>query len=288
MRRLDWFPWVLRVAWGTLPLTAGPALGRALDPHSTAVRTTGSVIGWAAWAAGLLATLVPYPVGLTVLRALAPLAVGAAAWSKGPLAVAATIIAAAVVFAPRTGILFVNGPAYPNERRFPLRAPGALLAGLLPVAWALTVGPPLTAALLFAARQNVLAAIVAAVGVPVAAVVGRALHTLSRRWVVFVPAGVVLHDPLALADPVLFEKRKIEALHLAPADTDSLDLTQRAPGLAVELLLAEKVPMTLVRPGDRAGESGSSARLLFTPTRPGAVLAEAKARGLRQSPPPPR
>jgi hypothetical protein len=108
----------------------------------------------------------------------------------------------------------------------------------------------------------------------------RALHGLSRRWVVFVPAGVVLHDPITLADPVLFPKQTIDALRLAPAGTDSLDLTQRAPGLAVELLLREKVPLTLVKPGDRAGESGSSARLLFTPTRPGAVLAEARRRGV--------
>jgi hypothetical protein len=98
--------------------------------------------------------------------------------------------------------------------------------------------------------------------------------------VVFVPAGLVLHDPLSLADPVLFQRRTIETLRAAPAGTDSLDLTQRAAGLPVELILLEKVPLVLVKPGDRFGESGSSARLLFTPTRPGAVLADAAARRL--------
>jgi hypothetical protein len=47
------------------------------------------------------------------------------------------------------------------------------------------------------------------------------------------------------------------------------------------------VPMVLARPGNRAGESGSSDRLLFTPTRPGQVLAEAKQRRIYVAIPPP-
>jgi hypothetical protein len=280
MRRFDWFPWTLRAAWAVLPLTAGPGLGHALDPHSGGVRAVASVGLWAVWAVVLLATLVPHPMGLTALRVTAPAAVAAAAWSRDPLAIVTTGLAALVAFAPETGRLFANGAAYPNERRFPLRAPGALLAGLLPLAWALAVGPPAAGALLLAAGRTAAGAAVLVVGLPVAAVLLRALHGLSRRWIVFVPAGVVLHDPLTLADPVLFQRKTVESLRLAPADTDSLDLTQRAPGLAVELLLTEKVAMTLLRPGRREGESGSSARLLFTPTRPGAVLAEARQRRL--------
>ena len=72
----------------------------------------------------------------------------------------------------------------------------------------------------------------------------------------------------------------IEGLRPAPAGTDSLDLTLGAAGLALELLLTEKVGMTLVKAKERRGEEGSSARLLFTPTRPGAVLADAADRGV--------
>ena len=64
----------------------------------------------------------------------------------------------------------------------------------------------------------------------------------------------------------------------APAGSDSLDLTQGALGLAVELVLLQKIDMTRVKPGRLAGEQGASARLLFTPTRPGQVLAEAGRR----------
>jgi hypothetical protein len=281
----SWFPWALRAAWATLPLTAGPGLGHALDPHSGAVRTTVSVVLWAGWAAVLLGTLAPFPIGLTALRVTAPLLVGLALWSASPLAVAAAGVAAFLAFAPPTGLLYANGPAYPNERRFPLRAPGPLLAGLLPLAWLLAVVPLGAGVLLLACERWPAGGALAVVGLPVTVVLVRSMHSLSRRWVVFVPAGLVLHDPLSLADPVLFERKTVESLRLAPADTDALDLTQRAPGLALELALRQKVPMTLVRPGIRAGESGSSALLMFTPTRPGAVLAEARTRGLGQTPP---
>jgi hypothetical protein len=285
-------PWVVRLTWTVLPFAAGPALSAALDSHSTAVKVAAAVGLWAVWGAVLVGTLVPYPIGLTALRLAAPAAVGAAVAAAldghpSAPALAATVLAAAVAFAPAVGVLYVNGAAYPNERRFPLRPPGALLLGPLPLAWALAVGAPAIAVLLLAARAWIAGAVVAVIGVPVAVVLVRSLHGLSRRWVVFVPAGLVLHDPMTLADPVLFPKKTIETLRPAPADSDSLDLTQRAPGLALELLLREKVPMVLTRPGNRAGESGSSARLLFTPTRPGQVLAEAKARRIYVAIPPP-
>ena len=278
-------PWLLRAAWVVLPFAVGPALGAALDPRSAPVRTVASVGLWAAWAVVLVGTLVPHPLGCTALRTAAPavlVAAGAAAVSGQPSALALgwAVLVAAVVAAPETGRWAVNGPAYPNEARFLLRAPGALLLGPLALAWALAVGGPVAGALLVATGRPVAGGAVLAVGVPLSFVLVRALHGLSRRWVVFVPAGVVLHDPLTLADPVLFRRQAVASLGPAAADTDALDLTQQAPGLALELSLKEKVPMVLVRPGRRGGShhAGASARLLFTPTRPGAVLAEAARR----------
>ena len=76
------------------------------------------------------------------------------------------------------------------------------------------------------------------------------------------------------------ELRDNPALRPAPLGTDSLDLSHGAPGLALELVLREKVPMVVVHPGRRGDQAGASARLLFTPTRPGLVLGEALARRL--------
>jgi hypothetical protein len=230
---------------------------------------------------------VPHPVGLTVLRCVAPaVAVTAAACAASGRAsvvvtVAGLVVAAAatvMAFLPSTGVWFVNGPAYPNERRFPLAIPSALLLGPVELAWLLVVGAPVGAVALLATGHWVAGPAAAVAAGACVWLLGRALHSLSRRWVVFVPAGLVLHDPASLLDPVLFRRQLVEALGPAPAGSDSLDLTQRAMGLALELRLTEKVPMTRVAPGRRQPEPGASARLLFTPTRPGAVLKEAASR----------
>ncbi len=123
------------------------------------------------------------------------------------------------------------------------------------------------------------------VAVPVAGVLWRSLHGLSRRWVVFVPAGLVLHDPMTLVDPVLFRRQVVDVLRPAPADSDALDLTQRAPGLALELVLKEEAHLVLLRPGRRTADTVTASRLLFTPTRPGAALQEARTRRVPTSRP---
>lgn len=278
-------PWALRAAWAVLPLTAGPAFADALDGRSGPVQTVASLGLWAVWLVVLVATLVPHPVSLTVVRCAAPGATAAALAAAlegegGALAVSTTALALGAALLPETGTAFVNGPAYPDERRFLLRAPAPLLVGVLGVVWALAVAPPVAGPLLLAARQWVAGIAVAALGGPLSFVLFRAIHGLSRRWLVFVPAGVVLHDHMALADPVLFRRQVVARLGPAPADTDALDLTQAAPGLGLELALTEEVPLVRSRPGQRLGEATTASRLLFTPTRPGAVLREAEARGL--------
>ncbi len=276
-------PWLVRAVWTSLPFTVGPALAAALDGHSAPVRLVASFGLWGAWAVVLVATLVPHPLGLTALRSAAPAALVAAVAAAvdghaRPLALGGAAVVVALAFLPETGVVFVNGPAYPDERRLPLRVPGALLLGILPLTWALAVGGPTAGLLLLAARQWVAGAAVVVAAVPLAVVLFRSLHALSRRWVVLVPAGIVLHDPLALTDPVLFRRQVIATLRPAPAGSESLDVSQRAPGLALELVLKEEVPLVLTKPGNRLGQSASARALLFTPTRPGAVLREAAGR----------
>lgn len=286
-RRIDLpglVPWALRAAWAVLPFAAGPALAGALDGRSRPVQIVASAGLWAAWSAVLGATLVPHPVSLTVIRMAAPgaalAAAGAALGGHGsPVAVASAALALAVALLPETGTHFVNGPAYPNERRFPLRAPAPLLLGVLAVVWVLAVAPPVAGALLLAARQWVPGGLLLLAGAPLTVVLSRACHGLSRRWLVFVPAGVVVHDPITLADPVLFRRTLVRDFGPAPADTTAFDLTQAAPGLALQLDLTEAVPLQRTRPRQRLGEPASPTSVLVTPTRPGAVLREAARRG---------
>ena len=283
-----WYPWVVRVAWALLVVIAGPSLASALSDWSVPVRSAASVLLWAGWVVVLGALLVPHPVSLTLSRVLAPGALVVTVWATAAgdgslsswLAAAYAVLPVALVFLPETGVLFVNGSAYPNERRFPLRVPGSLLLGPVEVAWVLLVGLPVAGVLLLADGQWVVGGLVAVLGAAVAAVLGRALHGLSRRWVVFVPAGLVLHDAMSLADPVLFPKTKIASIDVAAADTSALDLTQRSPGLAVELGLTSPASLVLAGGGPRrvVGATVDASAVLFTPSRPGGVLAEARQR----------
>jgi hypothetical protein len=284
MERL--LPWLVRGLWAGLPFTTGPALAGALDSASRPVQLVASTLLWSGWAVGMVATFAPHPLALTALRVVAPaVAVAAMAAAAGgepsALAVAWATVACAWTFAPVIGATYVNGPAYPNERRFLLRPPGPLLAGPLPLAWALAVAGIAAGPLLLAAEQWVFGGLVLLAGWPVAGLLLKSMHNLSRRWAVFVPAGVVLHDPVVLFDPTLFRRQDITAFRPATAaDTGSYDLSQRAPGLGIQLELAEMTTVTLLKPGRREGVAIHATGLRFTPTRPGAVLEEARRRRL--------
>ena len=121
-------------------------------------------------------------------------------------------------------------------------------------------------------------------GWPVAWWTARSLHVLSRRWLVFTPAGLVLHDQLALVEAALVLRRQLRSVGPALADTQARDLTVGALGLALEVDLTEPLAITPAprrRLGDQdAVTSEDVTAVLFTPTRPGVVLAEAEARRL--------
>jgi hypothetical protein len=84
---------------------------------------------------------------------------------------------------------------------------------------------------------------------------------------------------MVLFDPILFRRQEVAVLRSGAARNPAyLDLSQRAPGLGLEMDLVEPVVVTLLRPGRREGEPVDAGRIRFTPTRPGAVLDEARRR----------
>jgi hypothetical protein len=278
--------WLLRAAWFTLPITAGPAASEALRGSSRPVVVVAAVLVWATWSVVLFSTLIPRPLGLTALRVAAPAAVGVALWAStrdtvspdaAALAVLATVLASVVSALPHTGAVYVNGPAYGDERRFPLRIPPVLWLGPVPLAVALVVAGGAAGPLLLAARRIVAGAVVTAVGLPVAVALSRSLLQLARRWAVSVPAGFVLHDPLTLADPVLFPRERIVALESWPptaaVPAGTLDIRLAALGGSLALTLTDDAQIVRARPGRRGGEVVTTSRVLFAPTRPGDLLA---------------
>jgi hypothetical protein len=279
-------PWPARCTWLALPLLIGPVLGDGLDGASDSVQWVASIGLWSTWAGVLVATLVPRGTSLTALRIAVPaaaLAVLVASFSAPAASVALGAVGAIAslvgAFLPTTGEAFVDGESYGDERRFPLRVPGPLLAGPVVLAWAAVVVGVTAGPLFLAARQWVVGVVLLAAGLPLAWRAVKTLHVLSTRWLVVVPAGVVLHDPLALADPVLFRRQSVKALEPAVTGTEALDLTGGALGLALEVQLVETVPLPTVAKGRRAEtETVDTTAFLFTPSRPGALLAATRSR----------
>jgi len=278
--------WPVRAVWLAQALCLGPAFAAWLDDASAPVQWVASVGAWGAWLAVLVATLVPSTLSLTVVRLAGPAAAAAALGAlvatgtsaATVVALAAGLVALLVCLAPETAEVFVDGSSYGDERRMPLRTPAALLAGPAELAWAVAVAGATAGPLLLAAGQWLAGALALAVGLPLAGMAVRSLHALARRWLVFVPAGLVVHDPLALAEPVLLPRSGLRRLGPAPADSDALDLTGGAWGLALEARLVAPITVARLAPRRAPVEVGDVTALLVTPARPGRVLAEARRR----------
>lgn len=285
---------LLPVLWGILPFAAGPAFADALDPRDRAVQVVASSVLWLAWACALAASLVPRTVSLTVVRIIMPASLPATIWAAlavptfgvgNVVAIASAAVVTVAVLAPFTGDLMVNGSAYGNERRAPLRAPAGLLIGPLELAWIVCIVGATAGPLLLASSAWVVGGVALLAGWPAAYVAGRALHGLSERWIVFVPAGFVLHDQMTIADPMLVPRRMVRSIGPAPADTTATDFTSGSLGLVLEVVLTDPLGVAPIprrtRPGQRpALESVEITSFLCAPTRPGAVLREAARRRL--------
>jgi hypothetical protein len=278
--------WSLRGLWIVLPAALGPGLATGVDARSTAVGVVIEVLLWLGWVIGLVAVLVPRTVSLTVVRILAPLALVAAAWgaaserveSRDIVGIAVTTALLVIALTPQVGERFVDGSSYGPERRFPLRPPAALLFGPVQLATAVVGAGVAAGPLLLAARQWVAGAILLVVGPLLAAMAARSLHGLSRRWIVLVPGGLVLHDPLTLTDPALLPGESLVSVTPAEAGTEALDLTQRAPGLALEIRLREPGRIVLARPRRDEGEIVETDAVLVTPSRPAELIREVRDR----------
>ena len=252
--------WCARLAWALLPVSIGAALADALDSWSTAPANVAIVLLWSAWALGLVALLAPRPWGLTCLRVLAPtaviVAVLAAFGTSGTLAfsaVASSLVAAAFTLSSAVAVPAANAAAYGDEVRFPLRIPPSLFLAPVPLAVVLTAAGVAAGPLLLADERIVAGIAAVVIGFPLAFVLVRSLHALSRRWLVLVPAGVVVADPLTLADPVLMRRENIDLV-------DRASRTLR--GQAIDLRLgsaAGTICITLVAPQPFARRRGRHA-----------------------------
>jgi len=271
------------VLWVLLALLASGCLDDALTDRSTTVKIVVMAGLATGWTAALVALLVPRSSSLTALRVLVPggLAAMAAATALGTdpdpadlAALAVAALAVAAISAPGFVETWVDGSSYGPELRLPLTTPATYAFVVGPATWVMVVLGLSIGPLLLAAGAWLRGLTIAPVGFVVAWVGIRSIHQLSLRWVVLVPAGMVLHDPLTMPEAQLFPRKMIARLAPARVGTEAEDLTAGASGLALERDLSEPVDL-LLRTKGRTTETRSSTSLIFTPARPARLLAEA-------------
>ena len=281
--------WAARLLWLVLALAGGGAFGGALASHSRGVQVVGTAALWVGWGAAALALAIPSTVSLTVARTVAPMALagavcaavaGGATATQSTLAIGLAAVATVAIATGEFGQRFAQGSAYGDEQRFVLRPPVVALIAVA-VTWPMLCAGALASPLLLGAANWVLGVPVLLLTTGAGWVLGQRYHRLSRRWLVIVPAGVVVHDHVVLAETVMLAAANVTSLHLALAGTDAADLTGPASGNAVEVTVRDLV--TVVFAGTRGTPQGTAIHaggMLVAPSRPGAMLQAAADRRL--------
>ena len=266
--------WLTRLAW----VTTAVALSQAIDDLDTGLTIVIST--WLLWVIGAVAVFVGSPITLTLARTTLPLGIPAAAivliaggnTTLGTIGLLTSLIATYSVFTAEVGQRWVQFAAYGSERRFPLRPP---LGFAIPavIVWLLSAALALCAVISAERSQTALAIVLGAIAAGFAGLGSTRWHRLSCRWLVLVPAGVVVHDPLVLMETAMWRSHVVSGAALAPAATEAADLTGPATGPALEISLHSSE--TVVLAAGRKTPEGRAIHLtaaLIAPSRPGAAL----------------
>ncbi len=289
---------VMVAAWLIAVVTTGDVVADSVANLSSAGRWTLAIGAWTLWALTLVAVAVRHTVALTILRlgtttavVAALIAVAVADPSTGSaLAAVAPVASAAIAALSRPiGEAWIDGASYGDEHRFPLRVPVILLWGPIPLAWAGVVAGVLVGPILVANQRWVTGVIACIVGAATVFAGSRALHGLGKRWLVMVPAGVVVHDLMTTREPFLMVHGQVADVGPARADLDLtdpdvLDATQGAPGLVLSISLEKPVELVLRPPRGGVAEATRRRTIAVVPSRPVAVVEEFnRRRALRTS-----
>ncbi len=269
-----------RMLWLATTLLMPLAIDRAAQGRHAIARTV-SISGW--WGVGavvVVALVVCGPVALTVVRVVVPTAVAVAAAAlilgasamRGAGALVVAILASLSAFTAETGEAMVQVAAYGDERRLPLRIPAAMQIPMV-VSWLLWSTASLAGILAIAADRALVGIGLLLVGCALMLLLSRRLHQFSCRWLVSVPAGLVVHDPIVLAETLMVMRVNVERAQLALADTEAADLSGPAAGHALEIKLRESTQVVFAATASHPkGKPIHATALLIAPSRPGRAL----------------
>lgn len=238
---------------------------------------------WTLWAIVTIALWILHPLSLTVARCVAPViavqlitGVGDAETIGWAIAGAiCAVLATLVIFTSDYGNLHVQAGAYGDERRSLLRIPVSLFVPV-GIAYLLLVAAVTFTPLLFADRQWVLGGVGLVVSVVLMWKVSPRMYQLAKRWFVFVPAGIVIHDPTMLSEVLMLRHGEVVSIALAPAGSQAIDLTGFTRGIPLEVRLREMIDVRLTPFAARILKTTDALHVhsfLVAPTRPTQVLA---------------
>jgi hypothetical protein len=232
-------------AWVILGVAA-PWQSLAKD-HSPAVGGVLLAWGWFLFIGVAIALLVPSPISLTVTKCVTPLMVIGAFIAASPAGIFGSLAALIITWSALFGDVMVQGSAYGEETRFALRTPVPYWAPTV-VAWAVLTSGLIGGSLLVAAANYVVGVPALVLGLFLTRTVPRRLHRLSRRWLVIVPAGIVVHDHLVLAETVMSMRSKILTITKVNESGETADFTGGilGPRIAVHLKEADKVVLSKI------------------------------------------
>ncbi|MBT95156.1 MAG: hypothetical protein CL431_04215 [Acidimicrobiaceae bacterium] len=252
MERISWVL-AFRLAWIPIPLFGYGVFDSALSDKSETVQVTIAIGLWVLWSLVLLISLVPSVSLLTLYRVIVPISVVVAIWGslEAQMATASiflifcSTVCSSISLLPSIGYWHINGSSYGDEIRLPLRPPAPLLLGPIPLAWLVLASTIIFPIVFLASERYVSGLITLMVGSGLSYFSYQSLSALSNRWLVFVPAGVVLHDNMILSDPFLVRKSMIKQMGPAFTSTTSTDLTMSSVGMCLEVELHEEVELAL-------------------------------------------
>jgi hypothetical protein len=280
---LGYTKWITRTTWMIAALLPN-SLTADIDRFGSNANRVLDIQSWALWALVLVALWVPHPIALTTSRMLSPLVallmvarLGSTEWS--PAAILAALLAAVVcvlTFTAEFGSDQAQAGAFGNERRFLLRLPAPLLLPLI-LGWLLFAVAVIGAPLVVASTNWLIGVPSAVVALVVLWFAPQRLHQLSKRWLVRVPAGWVVHDAVLLADNILVRTHELQSMAIAPSTTEAFDLTGLTSGTPLEICMRDSTMVRLTPFAARVNKTLDvvhTKAILVAPTRATAPLAK--------------
>jgi hypothetical protein len=216
------------------------------------------IVAWILWAVVAIGTWIHHPISLTTIRCLAPIAVVysavyALSESLNSLNIAVVtcgIVSLMLMYTADYGSAHVQAGAYGNERRFLLRIPAPVVLPTL-ITWALFATVLVVLENAVQSENYVLSIPLLLALIAMSWKFAPQMHRLSKRWLVRVPAGWVVHDDLLLAENLLVRSHNLVAIDFALAESDALDLSGMTRGVPIQISLREMTDVRLSQLGAR-------------------------------------